>query len=276
MNNSTVQVALDRIEVGERLRPVDGDSVAFLAQSMAEDGLRTPITVAAAGADGMYRLIAGGHRVAAAQSLGWDRIAAFIFEGDELQAQLVEIDENLIRRELSPLDRAVFLAKRQEIYQALNPLTKRGKGRAKDKTTSLSFCALTFAKATAAKLGLDERTIQRATARAKIDPAVRAQIAGHRVAQSGTELDKLAAQPVLMQVKIARLLTSADAPCRTVSKALAEISGPSPESRQALANRQFAALLSAWRKAGRSARQQFREHLLTEDVAATIKAGGEP
>lgn len=264
MNAVYELIPLDRIDVEKRLRPVDHDYVLLIAESLRERGLDTPIAVAAAGPDGRHRLVAGGHRVAAARELGWETIAARIFEGDELQQQLQEIDENLIRRELSPLDRAVFLARRKEIYEALHPATKHGKASKKEKTTSLSSFPEHFARATAKKLGLDERTIQRATARAKIDAGVRALIASHAVAQSGAELDKLAAQPALMQVQIATCLTRDDKPCRTVGQALAELVGPAPASRQAETNRQFAALLSAWRKAGRPARNQFLAHLSSE------------
>lgn len=168
MNTEVTSIPLDRIEVGERLRAVDADYVALIAESLTERGLDTPIIVTAAGADGRHTLIAGGHRVAAARLAGWSEIAAKVVAADELQAKLIEIDENLIRRELSALDRAVFLAERKRIYEALHPEARRGGARRGTKTTSLSVWS--FSKATAQKLGVDERTIQRAVARAAIPP----------------------------------------------------------------------------------------------------------
>lgn len=128
MNTPVLSIPLDLIDVGERLRAVDRDYVSLIAESLAERGLDTPIIVTAAGADGRHALIAGGHRVAAASLAGWTEIPAKVVEADELQARLIEIDENLIRRELSALDRAVFLAERKRIYEAMHPATRPGGG----------------------------------------------------------------------------------------------------------------------------------------------------
>lgn len=253
---SVVTIPLDHIEVGERLRAVDADYVALIAQSLQERGLDTPIIVAPTGFEGLYRLVAGGHRIAAAEMAGWSDIPAKIVEVDELQAQLIEIDENLIRRELSALDRAVFLSRRQEIYEALNPAAKQGGKREKGKRTSLSVWS--FGKATAARLGVDERTIRRAVARAKIAPEVRALIAAHPIAASGAELDQLAGQSPERQREIAERLVREGATARTVAGALVEIVGKPRVSEAAEIDRQYRALMSAWGKASFTrAQQQF-------------------
>lgn len=264
MNTPVLSIPLDRIEVGERLRAVDGDYVALIAESLAERGLDTPIIVTGAGADGRHTLIAGGHRVAAARLAGWTDIPAKVVEADELQAKLIEIDENLIRRELSALDRAVFLAERKRIYEALHPETAHGKARkskGSEKTTSLSSFAGTFSKATAQKLGVDERTIQRAVARAAIPADVRAMIAGLPIADSGAELDKLAALKPDLQREVARRMGG---DTRTVAAALVAIHGASRVSAAAEADKQHAALMSAWRKAGKAARRRFVDFLVAE------------
>ena len=268
---SVVPIPLDQIDAGERLRAVDDDYVALIAESLAQRGLDTPVIVAPAEAGGLYRLIAGGHRVAAARLAGWTEIPARIVEADELQAKLIEIDENLIRRELSALDRAVFLAERKRIYEALNPATKHGGRRDKGKSTSLSTWSERFSKATAAKLGVDERTIQRAVSRAAIIPEVRAILARLPVAESGAELDKIAAQGADMQLAIARHMAREDAPCRTVAAALTEIAGASHASPRAEADRQYAALMGAWRKAGKAARGRFLAFLADEGEIASQK-----
>jgi ParB family transcriptional regulator, chromosome partitioning protein len=263
VNTPVLSIPLDQIEVGERLRAVDADYVALIAESLADRGLDTPIIVTGAGADGRHRLIAGGHRVAAARQAGWTEIAAKVVEVTELEAKLIEIDENLVRRELSALDRAVFLAERKRIYEALNPATKRGGDRRATKPTSVSVWS--FGKATAAKLGVDERTIQRAVARAAIRPDVRAMIAGLPIADSGAELDKLAALSPDLQFEVARRLGGQT---RTIATALVAINGAPRTDSRAQADKQYAALLSAWRKAGKAARRRFLTFLENEGEVA--------
>lgn len=268
------RIRLDLIDVGERLRPVDPDYVALIAASLAERGLDTPIVVSAHGLDGNHQLIAGAHRLAAARSLGWDDIEAIVTEADDLAAQLQEIDENLIRRELSALDRAVFLARRKAIYEALHPEAKRGGDRRSTKRTRLSVWSGAFAKATAAKLGVDERTIRRAVARAALPVDIREAIATHPVSDSGSEIDKLLAQPGPRQRAIVAALTRAEAPARNVAAALAEIIRPDATSRAADAERQMQALLVAWRKAGTHARGRFIDFLAAEGAIGRPGASG--
>jgi len=268
VNTPVLSIPLDLIEVGERLRAVDADYVALIAESLAERGLDTPIIITGPGADGRHRLIAGGHRVAAAKAAGWTEIAAKVVEVTELEAKLIEIDENLVRRELSALDRAVFLAERKSIYEALHPQTAHGKAKknkGSEKTTSLSSFAANFSKATAAKLGVDERTIQRAVARAAIRPDVRAMIASLPAADSGAELDKLAALSPDLQLEVARRLGG---DTRTIAAALVAINGAPRNDSRAQADKQYAALLGAWRKAGKAARRRFLTFLENEGEVA--------
>ena len=264
MNRQVYSLPLDLIDVVDRLRPVDPDYVGLIAASMAERGQDTPVTVCSAGADGRHRLIAGGHRMAAARSLGWRFIDALMSEADELQAALQEIDENLIRRELSALDRAVFLSRRKEIYEALNPQTKRGGDRRSTKATSLSLWSDAFAKATAEKLGVDKRTVERAVRRAALPAEIRAAIASHPVADSGAELDKLIAQPLDQQRRIVELLVGGNERAPNVTAALQRLAGPVSTSRAAETQKQLSALLGAWRKAGKAARGQFLDYLASE------------
>ena len=267
MNKQLYSIQIHCIDVGERLRPVDPDYVALLAASMAERGQDTPIVISSGGGpNGNHRLIAGAHRLAAAQSLGWEEIEALVSDAEGLEADLLEVDENLMRRELSALDRAVFLARRKEIYEQLHPETKHGGKRPKgqvDKDVHLIRSA-TFSRATAAKLGIDRRTVDRAITRAALPADIRAAIATHPVADSGAELDKLLAQPAEIQRQVVAALTRAEAPARAVTAALAEIAGHAKTSKAAETQKQLSALLTAWRKAGKPARGQFLDWLESE------------
>ena len=122
----TVLLALDVIETGDRLRAVNGGTVQHLAESMKFSGLQYPIQVRENGTDG-YVLVSGAHRLQAARALAWPHIEAFVLDRlDEDTLALLEIDENLMRVELNPLDRGVFIARRKDIYERLYPETRRG------------------------------------------------------------------------------------------------------------------------------------------------------
>src|SRR5271168_2916815 len=81
------------------LRPVSDEQVRGLAVSMERLGLMTPITVRyhehVRSSDGetgdSYELIAGRHRLTAAQSLGWEAIDAVVIECSDVDARLWEI-----------------------------------------------------------------------------------------------------------------------------------------------------------------------------------------
>lgn len=130
-SRQTVLLELDRIDLGERLRTVTGATVQYLAESMKLHGLQYPIQVRIDG--DRYALVSGAHRLQAARHLAWPHIEAFVLDQlDDDTLALLEIDENLMRAELNPLDRGVFLARRKEIYERLYPETRRGGDRRSD------------------------------------------------------------------------------------------------------------------------------------------------
>jgi ParB-like chromosome segregation protein Spo0J len=60
-----------------------------------------------------FGLIAGRHRLEAVRSLGWSEILATVVAFDDVDRMLAEIDENLIRNDLSDLERSEHLAERK-------------------------------------------------------------------------------------------------------------------------------------------------------------------
>lgn len=91
-----------------RLRSVNEEAVARLADSFRRLGQRVPVSVRMDGDAVM--LVAGLHRLRAAQALGWEQIEAVYCDGDETDARLWEIAENLHRAELSAVERAEHVA----------------------------------------------------------------------------------------------------------------------------------------------------------------------
>jgi hypothetical protein len=115
MTESTKKISglsLGSIIVGPNpLRPLIASEVKRLATSMQQIGMMTPITVRflegvpTAECDDSYEIVAGRHRYAAAQSLGWEEIDAIEIECNDVDAKLWEIAENLHRAELTTLQR---------------------------------------------------------------------------------------------------------------------------------------------------------------------------
>lgn len=74
------------------------------------------------------QIVAGHHRVAACRALGWAELSwteidAIVIETTErLQADLIEIDENLCRSELTAGQRSSFTKRRKSIWEALHPV----------------------------------------------------------------------------------------------------------------------------------------------------------
>lgn len=106
-------VDVQQVRVPEkRVREKHHDHAA-LAESMAENGLINPITVRTD-----LTLVSGYHRLAAAKALGWTQIAATIVDVDDAQAELLEIDENLRRHDLTVWEQSKHIARREAIMQA--------------------------------------------------------------------------------------------------------------------------------------------------------------
>jgi ParB family chromosome partitioning protein len=113
------QVVIGDIEMKPGRREADPVAVQRIKSSIEAVGLRTPITVRFSHdvdgetgevIDRVY-LVTGRHRLEACRALGWSVIPAYTMEdGDELDAQLWEISENLHRAELTVQERAEQIA----------------------------------------------------------------------------------------------------------------------------------------------------------------------
>ncbi len=257
-------IPLDQIEVGDRLRSVDTDWVALIAASMREHGQRAPIEVRKIGRSGKYALIAGAHRLAALREIGADTAACVVLKVTDLEAQLLEIDENLCRRELSALDRATFLAERKRVYEELHPETKQGGDRRSDQNDKLVVLIGSFSEVTAEKLGIDKRTIERAVSRFRhIAPDVRSKITGTWIADSGAQLDALAKETPEMQRRIADFIVQWPA-VRQVGEIVRQIENR-PKAKPPTTYQKF---IGVWKVADAGGRSAILDYLRPEVVNA--------
>ena len=183
----------DIVVAPNRVRKLRDDTVNELAELITERGLLQPIVVRPRGTSNFW-LVAGRHRLEAVRKLGHDSIRAVILDGINADAaRLAEIDENLVRADLSPAERALHHAERNRLYEKVHPETKHGGDRRTKNSTRQNGDLKRFTKDAASKTGRSERTVQREIERAtKINNL--ADVIGTTL-DSPDELDALAKLP---------------------------------------------------------------------------------
>lgn len=167
---SITELDVDEIEMGDRLRPVSPAGVAAIKTSMLELGvMKDKPHVRKIKKSGKIVLLAGGHRLVAARELRdeghaqYGRIGVVCWSCNDDFAQLMEIDDNLAGAELSPLDTAVFLARRKAVYERMHPETKAQIGAglvAKRWDTAETISVVSFAEAVAQQMGVTPRHVR--------------------------------------------------------------------------------------------------------------------
>jgi ParB/RepB/Spo0J family partition protein len=239
-------------------RQLDRSRVDELARSMAEIGILSPIHVKRAkhyrGADQIdaFDIIAGNHRYEAALVLKWHELPCVIIDTDALHAELIEIDENLIRHNLTPAQEAAALTRRKTIYEELHPETKAEAFKGNRHTGSLASENSAFTSATAETTGKSRRSVEIAAARGAALGDDLAEIAGTSL-DKGVELDALAKmkpeqrKPIIDRAKAGECVSARKEP-----KLAAD---PLPDV--LASERQVARLMDAWNAAGPEARQEF-------------------
>jgi len=192
-------IPIPSIKVENRLRPLNAEKVAELAESIAQVGLLQPIGVRPDGT-----LVYGYHRLEACKQLGWTEIPAVVVDGDDWHAELAEITENLVRNELTLLERAEHLARLKAVYEQLYP-NARGVGR----PTKNGATVAPFSEWAAGQTGLAQRTVQHYVQLAEsIAPAVRDAIRRTPIVSDGAELKSLASLEPSQQRAVAELIAS--------------------------------------------------------------------
>jgi len=180
-------VNINEIIIGDNRRSVNPERVKELAASIQEIGLLNPVTITED-----KRLVAGLHRIEAYKLLGKTEIEATVVSLDELDAELAQIDENLIRNELTVLERAEQLKRRKEIYEAKYPESKSYVIGGKIRQNSANEI-ISFARDTASKIGVSPRTVQHEVQIAEdLADEVKEAIRNTDLADNKTELLRLA------------------------------------------------------------------------------------
>lgn len=266
-----VEIPTASIIVGPRLRNVDPAAVENLKVSIEESGWFCSILVRpVAGEEGqaMFALVAGAHRLAAMRALGRPMIAAAIRPLTDDEAEQIEIDENLVRRGLTPLERAEMVLARLAVWhrrfpdrvQVSDGAAKLKRGRPSNSANFAEFLAGTphamgFAAATAGDIGLAETTIKNALRTVNGLPApLRAKLHGTWVAKNEGVLRQLASVgDADEQDRVAEQLISGKT--KSVSDARAYAAGNTPsKAAQTPVDETLKAFRKVWADATPSAR----------------------
>ena len=251
--------------------------LAHRAESPPQDIEQTgrlgqPIEVRAT--DGHFTLIDGGHRLRAAELLGWSEIPAIVLDVTEDEARLIEIDRNLIRAELNPFDRAFFLSEREAVYLRLHPETANGGDRKSDdfekqRENQMANLAICFSQDVRDRTGLSDRTVRRALMIASgLSPEARCRLAGTDLARKQSELETLAKETHAAQTAILDLLLASEPKARSVGDAIGQLAGRRSVSDDA--EKRFRALMKAWEACDKGRQRAFLIELRRAGIHADI------
>ena len=189
------RIPVTAVRVGERMRELDEVKVLELMQSYEQIGIINPISV-----DEDYTLIAGAHRLEAAKNLGWSTIEAKVFNEEDLQRELIEIDENLVRNELCYISGAEHIRERERILESLGQRRKRGANQFTDNENSYTT------KDLALRLGESEKQYRQKRQVADLSPEVRNALRGTDYARRNlNDLLNLTRQPPAVQRRVGEL-----------------------------------------------------------------------
>jgi ParB family transcriptional regulator, chromosome partitioning protein len=151
---------LDQIEIVDRLRTVNEDSVENLIVMAEDSGITTPIHVRKV--KGRLVLIDGAHRLEAVRRMALSDIAALVWECRADEARAMEASNNLGAARMTPLQTVVFVASWKRDYYTQHPERKPGIFKGNQHTGNLVGVNLTLTKTIAETFGVSEATAKRA------------------------------------------------------------------------------------------------------------------
>jgi ParB family chromosome partitioning protein len=257
-----MKLALERIYVGKRVRPLRQTTVDLYAEKIASVGdVDQPITVwpmAKPIGKADHQLVAGGHRLAGAHKAAIAEISVDVRQfASAAEARLAEIDENLLRPDLSALERAVHLAARKRVYDELHPEAKHGgdrrstKRQEQIKRQSLPFG---FSKVVADAVGLSERSIRDAVALAEeLGDELIGQLLDTPLADNASDLKALVKLPAAKRLRVVERVKQGKP--RALPEAL--LAAGIGKAAVAVDEQVFRALVGLWGRASKKTKTRF-------------------
>jgi len=112
-------VSIDLIKIKSSYLRVE-TNIEKLKKSIETVGLINPLVI-----NNNNELIAGGRRYSALKELGVDQVPVFRVDKSESEQELISIDENLVRKDLTKIEFEKCLNRGKEIYEELYPNAKK-------------------------------------------------------------------------------------------------------------------------------------------------------
>lgn len=265
-------IEISKIHIGDRLREVDPIEAQKMALSFGERGQLEDIIIRATSAGKKpYTLVDGATRIAGAELRGDTTIYYRVEKLNQEQARLVEIDANLMRNELTALDRAIFLAERKRIYEALYPETKAGGDRKSEafENQNDKNDVLKFTDDVAEQVGLGKRQVERAVQIAnnlQLDTVKT--LRGTPEAKNMSKLLKLARMEPEKQVMAVNIFKETKDLGDAINQAEGKNIKKAPD-----AELKFATLVTAWKQAPKKSRQKFVD-LVKDELQQLLASEG--
>lgn len=235
---------VDSIDVGERMRPLNEGAVQRLVESMKALGQLQPISVFAPSPDSIT-LVAGRHRLEAARRLEWDEIDAVFVTGDEIDRQMQEIAENLHRVDLTALERDEQVARWVELVESKVSQLATPSGGVQPKERGV--------RKASRELGISKDQISRAVKVASIAPEAK-QAARDAGLDNNHSALLAASREDCTEAQVAKISEIAQS---KINKSKSVKLADAPLNDFETTEKQVAALMAAWNKAGREARERF-------------------
>lgn len=150
-------VAIDKIILASSYLRTDSN-VEKLKKSIQTVGLLNPLVV-----NEKFELLAGARRYSALKELGVTEVPVNIVSKNSLEQELISIDENLVRQDLSKVEVEEYLARGKAIYEQLFPnATKAEDDIDTEIKSDMPDEERSFIDITAEKTGLSKKSIKSA------------------------------------------------------------------------------------------------------------------
>lgn len=125
--SSMITVDTSKIVMPTQSGALNEDVVGELAVSIKRAGLLNPLLVTEVPRADAFLLVAGAHRLAALRRLNWPTAQVIVRTGRPYEVEMDHLEENLVRKELPVLERALQERRLRELYIQEHPETMRGR-----------------------------------------------------------------------------------------------------------------------------------------------------